>query len=103
MLQIWQAPSGQVTPTSGCPFKKADQGQCQLDLNYQKGHKSQNTSERQGKKSRSVVSVTESELEDGLSVEVCDSSVDSDLDEAQGDPSADFDFTSDSGVPITNK
>ncbi len=28
--------------------------------------------------------------------------VDSDLDEAQGEPSADFDFTGDSGVPITN-
>ncbi len=61
--------SGQFTPTRGWAgtsrFKKADQGQGQLDLNSgpntpQKGQKSQNTSERQGKKSLSVVSVTES-------------------------------------------
>ncbi len=76
--------SSQVTSISGCAgtcrFKEADQGQGRLDLNSglntpQKGQKTQNTSERQGKKSRSVVSVTESE--DGISVEVCDSSVDS--------------------------
>ncbi len=100
--------SGQVTPTSGhagtSRFKEADQGQGQLDLNSgpntpQKGQKYQNTSERQVKKSRSVVSVIESEPEDGVSVEVCDSSVDSTLDEAEGDPSADFNLT---GVPIAN-
>ncbi len=98
--------NGLVTPTSGragtSRFKKADQGRGQLDLNYQKGQKSLNTSTRQEKKSQLVVSLSESELEDGVRVEVCDSSVDSDLDEAQGDPSSVFDFTDDNVVRIAN-